>query len=394
MQNSKLHLRTAFSGEKPPLWARIVFYVIVLLILALVAGTAAVGIKNVIIEAEANAAEPNVREGEHYYNSLTWRDQQLYDSILESAQDALERTEVIPYSYDMDTFENVVRCVKGDNPDLFYVRFGDLVLNHGRHKTYVTMVYREYGEALDAMRRDFNEAVAEGVAAADGFTTDFDRELAVHDWLLDECSYANGETDDIYNTAYGALILGRAYCDGYAYAVKAVLDEIGMTSAIVYGSVNDAEHVWNLVRIGRKYYHLDAMWDDADIAYDEEIRFHGYFNVDDNSILLDHSYYYDDLLPEAADTTNYYKTLGLYAQTLADSEEIFYNALLGAAESNRGYIEIFCEESIDNEQLATHFKESVLQANETLGEDVFMTAFIVHRASERTNAATVQIFYN
>lgn len=384
----------AKKDKKLPLWAKIAIYVGVFVVLAVIAAALTLGIKHIMIESEANSRDPDQRQGDFYYNSLSWRDQQLYDLIHDSALEALERTEVIPYSYDMDTFENVVRCVKGDNPELFYVKFSDLVINHGRYKTYVTMSYRESGEKLDAMRSEFEAVIEEGLAAAYGMNTDFARELALHDWLIGRCSYASTETDDIYNTAYGALVLGKAYCDGYAYAMKALFDESEMTSAVVYGSVNEAEHVWNLVCIDKKYYHLDAMWDDADVSYDADMLFHGYFNLDDNTILLDHSYYYDDILPEADDNKDYYRTMGIYAPTLESIEEVFYNELVKAAVTEHGYIEIFCEESIDNEQLATHYRNAVKRANEALGEEKFMTAFVVHRASERTNAATVQIFYN
>ena len=380
--------------KKLPLWATVAIYVAAFLLLALITAAATLGIKHIMIESEANSHEPDMREGDFYYNSLSWRDQQLYDLIFDSASKALERTEVIPYSYDMDTFEKVVRCVKGDNPELFYVRFNELVINHGRYKTYVTMSYRESGEALDAMRAEFDAAIEDSLAVVSGIDSDFGRELALHDRIVSRCSYANAETDDIYNTAYGALVLGRAYCDGYAYAMKALFDEIDMTSAIVYGSVNDAEHVWNLVCVDGSFYHLDAMWDDADVSYDANMLFHGYFNLDDNTILLDHSYYYDDILPEADRVMDYYRTQGIYAQTLEEVEEIFFNELVKASATEHGYIELYCEESIDNEQLATHYRNAVKRANETLGNELFMTAFVVHRASERTNAATVQIFYN
>ena len=394
MSNVRRPALLAKRGKKLSLWATVAIYIGVFIILAVIAAAATLGIKHIMIESEANSHEPDMREGDFYYNSLSWRDQQLYDLIFDSASKALERTEVIPYSYDMDTFEKIVRCVKGDNPELFYVRFNELVINHGRYKTYVTMAYRETGKDLDDMRAEFDAAVEEGFLAASGLSTDFARELALHDWLIGRCSYANAETDDIYNTAYGALVLGRAYCDGYAYAMKALFDKIDMTSAIVYGSVNDAEHVWNLVCVDEKFYHLDAMWDDADVSYDADMLFHGYFNLDDNAILLDHSYYYDHLLPEADHVMDYYRTMGIYSPTLDGIEEIFYNELIKASATEHGYIEIFCEESIDNEKLATHYRNAVNRANEALGYERFMTAFIVHRASERTNAATVQIFYN
>ena len=340
-----------------------------------------------------NETEPLFREGDYYFNSLTYRSQLLYDNVKEAAISEAAESEKLDHNYDIETFSTVVKYVMADNPDLFYVDFEGLVLNHGRHKSYVTMSYCAQGEELRKMRDDYETALAAALDQVKSNSTRFECELAIHDLLTESCEYASADGEHLNNTAYGALVLGRAYGDGYSYAAKAMLDRLKIDSAIVYGSVNGAEHVWNLVNVDDKYYHLDVMWDDADLSYGENLRFHGYFNLSDNKILLDHSYQYDDILPEADDENDYYSRCGLRAATAAECEEIIYDSLLSAAAEKRGYIELLCEETNDNEILAPYFRNAVNRANETLGDEVFMAAFRVFPASEKSNASTIQIFY-
>jgi len=371
---------------------KIILLTVLFIALAAAAFFAATGVKYVMLESEVNSTEPESREGQFYFNSLSYRDQLLYDNVLTAARAVDERSEVLPHSYDIDTFSKVVKYVMADNPDLFYVDFDGLVINHSRHKTYVTMDYRATGGELEKMRAEYDAAI-ENCLRSTELMNDLNREVAVHDAIIDRCVYAVGEADRLHNTAYGALVLGKAYCDGYAYAAKAMFDRLGIQSAIVYGSVNEAEHVWNLVNIGGRFTHLDIMWDDADLSYGDGLRFHGYFNLGENEILRDHSYDYDELLPEAESGRDYYTMMGLRAATAEETEEIIYDSLIAAKGEKLPYIELYCDETNDNELLAPHFKNAVTRANAELGEEVFMSAFRVFPASDRSNAITIQIFY-
>jgi len=116
--------------------------------------------------------------------------------------------------------------------------------------------------------------------------SEFDRQLLVHDRLAARVTY-DGSLPNAHD-AYGALIDGKAVCQGYAEAFQYLLRRVGIQSFIVTGvGVNaDGEipHAWNLVRIDNKYYHTDLTWDDAD-----DRPYHAYFNMDDHFITEDHA---------------------------------------------------------------------------------------------------------
>ncbi|MBB3112222.1 hypothetical protein FHS18_004308 [Paenibacillus phyllosphaerae] len=148
--------------------------------------------------------------------------------------------------------------------------------------------------------------------------SDYEKELAIHDYLVlntvyDEDNYNQGTVPKDSYSAYGALILGIAVCQGYANAANLMLNLAGIEAHIVTGTVNGEAHAWNKVKLGGEYYNLDVTWDDPvpDIAGRVD---YGYFNVTDEELRQDHSW--KDSLPEAAATAfNYYVMNGLVAES-------------------------------------------------------------------------------
>lgn len=86
----------------------------------------------------------------------------------------------------------------------------------------------------------------------------------IHDYIIDNTEYdklKNANIDDkTYKsqTAYGALIQGYATCNGYSDAMAIFLNKIN----VINYKISNSEHVWNLVYLDGKWYHLDLTWDD------------------------------------------------------------------------------------------------------------------------------------
>lgn len=92
---------------------------------------------------------------------------------------------------------------------------------------------------------------------------------ALHDYLIrqvtyDSESYESGDIPYVAHTAYGALVEGRAVCDGYASAYNLLLNEAGIESDLVYGQADGENHAWNLVAFPDGDYYVDVTWDDGD----------------------------------------------------------------------------------------------------------------------------------
>ena len=149
-----------------------------------------------------------------------------------------------------------------------------------------------------------------------------------------------------------------------------------------------------MVEIEGQYYHLDVMWNDADIGSDSKLRFHGYFNLSDDMIKLDHSYENDGIIPYAVTDGSYYKETGCYAATGAELEEVFYDQLLKAVKEKREYIELLCPETKSNEDIGTPYTAALKRVNSELGYEALYEAFSVYDATARDNSVTIQIYYN
>ena len=148
--------------------------------------------------------------------------------------------------------------------------------------------------------------------------TDYERELAIHDYILLHAAYdyENFRNDtvpaDSY-TMYGTLVNGIAVCQGYAYTAQLLLRMAGIETYYVRGTAGGGAHAWNKVKIDGTYYNLDVTWDDP--VPDVEGRLaYGYFNVTDDELRRDHEWI--DKLPKAtASTLNYYAVNGLTVAT-------------------------------------------------------------------------------
>lgn len=139
--------------------------------------------------------------------------------------------------------------------------------------------------------------------------SDLDKERALHDYIIlntkyDHEGYINGNLPDESHQAYGVLMNKVGVCDGYAYAMKALLNLAKVNSIVVYGDSFDLSsapigHAWNMVVIDGKYYHVDLTWDDLDNydGFDNNIQ-HKYFNISDKQISTNHKYI-DNFYPEA-----------------------------------------------------------------------------------------------
>ncbi len=94
--------------------------------------------------------------------------------------------------------------------------------------------------------------------------------LLVHDRLACLCAYdyagylaemnGQGKVDAESYTVYGALVNGRAVCEGYSQATCYLLERLGMECHVCSSSV--LGHMWNIVTVDGKYYHTDVTWDD------------------------------------------------------------------------------------------------------------------------------------
>lgn len=91
--------------------------------------------------------------------------------------------------------------------------------------------------------------------------SDYEKVWAAFCYLQANCKYARrGWQYNNANTAWGALVYGEAQCSGFARGMKALCDAIGVDCRYVHADerASNPSHQWNQVKVGGKWYILDA----------------------------------------------------------------------------------------------------------------------------------------
>ncbi|MGI6084447.1 MAG: transglutaminase domain-containing protein [Acetivibrionales bacterium] len=263
-------------------------------------------------------------------NSVIWPAgyQQTYDLILDALLSAKTKI-VLPKNEYSDSFDEIVDIVNlclRENPEILYYKSlkyysnGVLTFTYGKSPATV----RAHQDELEKKVR----FILAQIIKPD--MTDYQKELAVHDYLVKNCDYdmkgfeKNRISDESF-TAYGALCLGVAVCEGYSEAASILLNRSGVETRIITGKSKGTGHAWNLVKIDGEWYHLDITWNDPYRAdgIKDDVKYH-YFNLTDSDISRDHQW---DRNGYAACTTtkyNYYR----YNNMVVMNQEEFINKVV------------------------------------------------------------------
>lgn len=144
--------------------------------------------------------------------------------------------------------------------------------------------------------------------------TDYEKELAIHDYLVSWANYDEnaliytGKYTPYADTPYGLLINKNAICLGYSTTFKLFMDILDIECVIVKGSAYDTKenHAWNLVKLDNDWYAVDVTWDDPVGSFSDSNISHYFFNVTDK-LLLDNFHHWDqDSYPAATGTKHSY----------------------------------------------------------------------------------------
>lgn len=129
---------------------------------------------------------------------------------------------------------------------------------------------------------------------------DFEREEYINNYIIDNCRYDEeaAENNDVQgneNDAYGALVDGKAVCEGYARAFQLLCNKANIDCVLLSGTADSDNHAWNGVKIGGDWYQIDVTWNDTD--GENNYAENDYFNLTDDLMFKDHklSYKYSEL---------------------------------------------------------------------------------------------------
>lgn len=221
----------------------------------------------------------------YYYNHLDEQGKEAYLTLYQGFIDYNESITVPESDYEIgDLFISVLY----DNPDIFWVDIKyEYIINSDSIE--FSPKFRLSEEDVESMNKKMDRKIDEIMSVVDSLDTEYDKELYIHNYITQNTEYVESTIDKLGDTAYSVLVDGYSICEGYARATQILLDEAGISNYLVIGEAEYEgvlePHMWNIVTIDGKNYHLDVTWNDLD---DDLGTSYFYFNVNDNFISSDH----------------------------------------------------------------------------------------------------------
>ena len=173
-----------------------------------------------------------------------------------------------------DAFMHTGNSEEGDYITYSISRFGRGKFSYGSDMKLAIPYSVNYNSTAE-MEEAVDEKV-ESLVASLGLEnkTTYQKIKSIYDYLCKNVVYASEEEmndgDSYEHSAYAALIDGEAVCQGYALAFYRLALEAGVDTRCIAGIGNGGPHAWNIAKIGKYYYNLDATWDAPrkEVGYD------------------------------------------------------------------------------------------------------------------------------
>lgn len=172
-----------------------------------------------------------------------------------------------------------------DHPEVFWVANA---YSYGYHNGQTTLqLYSELTQSeCNAAVLAFNGKVQSVISSLPSGLNEFDREEYLFNYITGGCVYDDAALNDNGDweayTAYGALVAGKAVCEGYSRTMLLLCGYAGLPAALIRGTGQGVAHMWNGIKIYGNWYHIDLTWcDSTKLIYN-------YFNIDDKTIQLTH----------------------------------------------------------------------------------------------------------
>lgn len=250
----------------------------------------------------------------------------------------------------VETIKKVLYAIQNDDPDIFWI--ASTFSYQYTKKDTILKLYSIFSkdEKINAEKK-LKAKVLEIVSKIPQNATEYEKEMILHNYIVNNCEYDKSSSSYKIFTCYGCLVENKAVCEGYSKAMQLLMNVVGINSITVVGSSKDEPHMWNIVKINDKCYHLDVTWDGVG-----GLGQYNYFNVNDEIIKKDHKINptFDSKnnvdskicknfpLPKCSELKdNYYEKNAVKISDLSeDSENKIIEKLLNIATAEKNYLYI------------------------------------------------------
>jgi hypothetical protein len=300
--------------------------------------------------------------GNFYYNSFSEPEKALYDRI-KAAVLSCDSTVTI-------------NGITNDRAAALVGKIGDMLLFYDTETWNIKTLNVDIGnngsaqikpdyyadaEAFLLMNTELTAAADKIVEQTAGFGT-VQKLRYIHDYLLGNCIYTLDT--ELSGTPYGALVEGKAKCDGYALAFQMIAERAGIpcvTAIAAPGStgINGSYgHAWNKVKVSKAWYNIDCSSDDTTlktgkICYD-------WYMLADSEMGSIHTEWDDPFVtePNANNTKNSYYEMKKRIAYTAEEAVLLTQKLITANDNSDIAFEIPDKDALD--EYLSMFKDGLV----------------------------------
>ena len=224
----------------------------------------------------------------YYYRQMNKEEQGAYHAMREGFL-SLSQQVIVP-ALPMKTLASIFFRLRLDEPWIFYVETFSCRHAQGADSMQLIPSYIYDRKKIPEHQKALKSRVARLVRQAAGLKSDQEKELFIHDFICEHVTYDKLKKSYSHEIT-GPLQQGVSVCEGIAKTVKVLCDELKIPCIIALCD-SDPEHgykyrhVWNVIKIQGKWYHMDATFDNSLGRYG--MKRYDYFNLDDKWNFRDH----------------------------------------------------------------------------------------------------------
>ena len=257
-------------------------------------------------------------EDKYAYNTLDDKEKEIYIKIHEAVLNYYRFIDLRNNDITMNGFLKAFSHYIDDNPESFWVyhwvdRFyvknnNDYLIGASLqyisktgYETYAEnkseIVNKISNEELTNLRNEFNNKINEILEIISPSDDDLMKEIKIFNYIAENISYDDDLVNEIgegnvarpiRQSAYGAAVEQLTVCSGFTKLFQLLCHYSGIECLVRYGTIDDENHIWNVVKINGGYYNVDAT---AQLLICPEDTFIGYdnFNLTDEQISKTHT---------------------------------------------------------------------------------------------------------
>ncbi len=278
------------------------------------------------------------------YDFLSEKQLYIYDALItaiEQRKTSVKFSEIIGVT--SDDYCDVYQILYNDECSLFYLdtKMQYAVNASTKNVASANIFYSLSDEEIDRRQNVIDNETARIISKIMPSMTEYDIVKLFYDYLAENVVY--DENAENCRSIYGVFGEKKAICGGYAKAFEYLCSKVGIEAITITGDADEVPHMWNMVLIDGKWYHIDPTYAVTESKVGKYVRY-DYFCVTDEVISRTRTVYEQSYKYPTADSEDcsYYVRNGLIADSWEDVKSMLTSEIIKASKDKRLVAEVQC----------------------------------------------------